>query len=352
MTTRQRKLLLFTCILCAVLLAGLFLPTTSRRYRQSMVSCHSLTCYALPLTGGDTLYLPTDTASGQPFPAAWSPTKVLHHQRTMGCFVSASGRLLTPSHDLPGAPDTLHTEALRPRLQWLCRHIAQEAQHMAHIAEEMAYYERTHSVDDEGFHRVMAHADSLHTYQLLLERTQAVADSLLQATAPIRATLRRTCYICHSAHPDSAARRIACRRLTTQGNDIEVWQTVGQCLPAQASSLRLSPLPYTWLHTRHYRYRAWSAWGYQQPQHHDDSLRISSIPLVAHQPDKAFPLTGGAEGAVLCDGMGWLCGMWMQGASCPSYRLYINQWGTTGWIRSQVQDLRAYVNQLLRRNEP
>ena len=192
----NRKRVIWLLAACGLLLAVLlavYVPSSESKKLAAVCRLEARTAYALPIPGGDTLYLAVrPDAECQ---AAFCADSVSLTLEASGAFVSGRGHLLTTADLLGGCADTLRAAEVRRRLAAIDTLLERRRATLRDEQQALDEYASTHSVVDDGFNQVMAYAsnnrcllaatDSLHRcVRRLLQQPQVP-----QAVMHVRAVL-------------------------------------------------------------------------------------------------------------------------------------------------------------------
>lgn len=209
-------------VVCAqAVVAGLFLRHDGSAVR-SLAEVEVTTWYALPLTGGDTLYCAeaalTDRATGTadtlPLLRSLStrPDSCRLHTRHAALRVGREGAVLT---HIPFPSDTLRGTRLDRLWQRSVARFKADHDFLRRQLRELDYYARTHDVFDEGYHEVM--------------QLRAVMRARQAHWAEVAELLER-----HRQAPRQAVR---CRRFTVDGRPFRPEGTDGTLLRLRPDTL-------------------------------------------------------------------------------------------------------------------
>ena len=182
MKQKMKKRIWKAAVAAAAIIGGalLFWPNTERKCREGVFEACTTSWYAMEAPGGDTLYFTALRADSVLEGVASAPEAAQREFRATAFFVSFAGRLLTAA-DSARRPERLPRQTMRTALEKTASLIGTRAKACRKMMDEMAYYARTHSVADEGFHEVMAHYEWTKSRFRELERCQALLDTLLAA---------------------------------------------------------------------------------------------------------------------------------------------------------------------------
>ena len=162
-------------------------PGNVRRQLDAVCRVEGVAWYDVTLACGDTLRMSlregrlTD-AEGNAF--------VGDTTRATGLFVSAEGHVVTSDAVVGGAQDSLAPEPVRELLVKERDRLSALAEQKAEAMEELAYYERTHTVTDDGYNEVMDYKARTEEQSCYVEKLVATLDSLISTSTPRAARLR------------------------------------------------------------------------------------------------------------------------------------------------------------------
>lgn len=327
-----------------VVVAGLlfFIPSSDGCRRGNVMMARTVSWYELPVPDADTLYFTGLASDSSLAGLSTSSGKARSEYLSNAFFISYSGRVATAA-DTVYHPDSVVWDALLPALQKEAGRLEVKSRYYREMLDEMAYYKRTHSVADEGFHRVMDYRERLTAELAEAERLSAGIGKVLAGAEGV-ARLHREHEVYCVQHEDSVARVVAypCRWLAENENGAAVWQTRCGMLPPSAARFRLNPFPYTCFHTRNHQYAVWGRFGKPQQDMLADTAQADmfKVRMAGGQPE--IPLVEGADGALVSGGWGCLNGMTVRGRLVSACELYALQWKRTSWHAAFWEDLKAW----------
>lgn len=345
MKQKMTKRIWKATVAAAAIIGGalLFWPNTERKCREGVFEACTTSWYAMETPGGDTLYFTALRADSVLEGVASAPEAAQREFRATSFFVSFAGRLLTAA-DSARRPKRLPRQTMRAALEKTASLIGTRAKACRKMMDEMAYYARTHSVADEGFHEVMAHYEWTKSRFLELERCRALLDTLLAAHGA-EATLHERHEIMLPGTDGNGAGRdtLACRLLSRDGSGAEAWQTLSGRLPDGHGRFRLNPFPYEWLHPGTAHYTLWARWGRHGRKFRPEGAPPSPVGVGMTKGQPRIPLVDGAEGAPAFGRGGNLNGMWAGGRFLPATRLYRLSLSHSSWAACRWEDLKAWM---------
>lgn len=345
MKQKMKKRIWKATVAAAAIIGGalLFWPNTERKCREGVFEACTTSWYAMEAPGGDTLYFTALRADSVLEGVASAPEAAQREFRATAFFVSFAGRLLTAA-DSARRPERLPRQTMRTALEKTASLIGTRAKACRKMMDEMAYYARTHSVADEGFHEVMAHYEWTKSRFRELERCRTLLDTLL-AVHGAEATLHERHEIMLPDTDGNGAGRdtLACRLLARDGSGAEAWQTLSGRLPDGRGRFRLNPFPYEWLHPGTARYTLWARWGRHGRKFRPEGAPPSPVGVGMTKGLPRIPLVDGAEGAPAFGRGGNLNGMWAGGRFLPATRLYRLSLSHSSWAACRWEDLKAWI---------
>lgn len=320
--------------------AWLFRPVPETACRSGVALACTRSWYVLSMPDADTLYFRSFDADGLPVGLALNVAEVQHEFQADAFFVSYSGRIVTAADTVEASPipevNALYAglETVRGRL------VCQQNEHRI-LLDEMAYYERTHTVTDEGFHAVMEHKERVELRLATLERMKPVLDKALsERSALVRLHRTYTLYYKLQGEPKRKWHEIDCRRVAEQSGGVAVWQTVSWTLPEGVARFRLNPWPYGVFHGRNTLFTFWGRWTHYDVARTDGGVYPVCVRMRNAVP--AIPLPG-RVGSVPCFGpWGCLNGAWVHGRFVNAVSLYRQMMGGDSWPFVLWQDFRAW----------
>lgn len=167
-------------LLGLLMLALFFRPKTLKQRLQGVVLVETQSRYMLPLADGDTLYFTShrdfDGISGV---GLWDvPTNNLSY--SSGFYVSEEGHIVSVLPDTLELPRRLSGKSLRDILQREYDRLKTLDKVYSGQKKELAYYTRTHSVVDDGFHQMMAFRQSLEVRSAELDSVKLLLQTALE----------------------------------------------------------------------------------------------------------------------------------------------------------------------------
>lgn len=173
-----------------LILALFFWPKTLDRHLQGVVLVEMQSRYVLPLADGDTLFFTSnrdfDGISGV---GIWDvPTKNLGY--SSGFYVSEEGHIVSVLPDTSELPRNLSGKVFRDLLLREYDRLKAWDKVYSGQEKELAYYARTHSVVDDGFHQMMAFRQSLGTRSAELDSVKMLLQVALDDTCLSAAVLQ------------------------------------------------------------------------------------------------------------------------------------------------------------------
>lgn len=323
-----------------------FLPSTDRDWRDAMMRACTVSWYELPVTGGDTLYFSGMSPDSLLENFSSSSDKARREFQCNAFFISYSGRLVTVADTAQG-PEILGGRLLEVALRKEADRQEVRARYCREMLGEMAYYERTHSVVDEGFNQVMDYEERLKGQLAEAERLHAAIGKVLESPdATARLRMRHEVYC--RMHDDGAIRIVpySCRKLAENEDGAAVWQTETGLLPSTSACIRPNPFPYTLFHSCTHLYKVWGYFG--KPRHVllADTVGPAQIRVRLNDMVPSVPMTEGADGASVSGKWGCLNGMMVRGRCVSAFEIYRLQLKGTPWYRCVWEDLKAWVGRL------
>ncbi len=319
-------------------------PVAEQAQHGGVCRAAAASWYELAVPGEDTLYfaaLEGDSLAGGLRVRREDAVRTF---RANAFFVSRAGRLLTAA-DSVDRPERWERRSLLPALRRESARLARQMEVCRGLLEETAYYERTHSVADEGFHQVMAHAARLQAEYDEMERCRRVADKVLAGSGATagRRTLRSVVW----RTAGGSLHTVSCRGLS-QGGGVAVWQTEGRSLPDSAVCFPLRPFPYLQCHLPGHLARVWAWWGGHGHEPEDRATRPSASLVRLRGGHPSCPLADGAVGAPVFGRWGCLNGMVAGGRVAGAPSLWLRAMSAPAWWVCLWEDARAQAVALWR----
>lgn len=318
-SVKKRHVAFLTLFVLGLLL--LFFPNTSDKCARQILMARAVSWYELQVPGVDTLYFRGMT-SGQPLRGLTTVReKACQEQWSNAFFISCSGRIFAASDTFcitkewtsAGFADVMRqTEDLvKTRLSYY-----------EGLRHEMDYYDRTHTVVDDGYHIVMDYNERIRRRQAewlsKAECLKAVANG-----RSYRLVRKRTHDVFGrpNAENDSLV-RFSCRLLSENTAGPAVWQIRSSVLPLWASRFRVNAFSYTWFHLKGQLYKVWGCWGHQEQIWQSGVANAECIKIPLSAGRFALPLVEGSENAPVFDWAGQFVGVHHNGMLVPSYKLW------------------------------
>lgn len=203
---RSSRRVLLAALLAVALLSlwMVFWPVRPERQAEGVCRVEAVAHYEVPVSTGDTLRFSLRGmrlcgVSGEPLP--------VDTLQATGTFLSLDGEVLTSSAVVAFAPDSIRADSLRALLEVERERVERLLVELREQHAELNYYERTHSVVDDGYNEVMAYRAETMRRIARLERTLSVMRSALAGRLmPARLQAR---YFVSYAAPGEQARRYA-----------------------------------------------------------------------------------------------------------------------------------------------
>lgn len=327
----------------AVFISLFFLPMPEDGYRGGVSVARTVSWYELSVPGVDTLYFMNPTPDSLLLGLSSKENKAHREFLANAFFISFSGRLATVADTLE-MPDSLLRPDLLPFLRKEAERIRTGIREHHGMLGEMAYYERTHSVVDEGFHQVMAYGDTLQGKCAELERLLACVDSVLAGAGAV-ALLHRVHGIYVLQRADSVSCRVSlpCSLQSENEGGASVWQVEGGVLPPYAVCFRLNPFPYSVFHSCRHLYAVWGYLGKHRHALLSDTAVAEKLEIRMNRNHPCIPLVGGVEGSPVSGTYGCLNGMMVRGRCATAWELYALQLENSSWWVCFWEDLRAWA---------
>lgn len=334
-------------VLLSVVGGILFLPVLERCWHDNVMLARTRSWYELAIGDSDTLYF-TGLSADSLLPGLSVSVDVARREFLSNAFfVSYSGRLATAADTL-SLPDSLLREDWLPALDNELERLGERIRNYRLLLDETAYYERTHSVVDEGFNQVMEHQELLRTKLEEMERTYDCAVRMKERTGGV-AYLRRTHEICCRTGKKKERKVYPCYRQAEDEKGVAVWQTATDCLPFSSNRFRPNPFPYTLFHFPNHLYRVWGCFGDLSSLWSADTSRVDMFCIRMAGGEPVVPVPETADGMPVAGEWGCLNGMMVRGRFVSSWNLYCLQWKNTAWYTCVWEDVEAWLRRVHRK---
>lgn len=178
MNRRRQRILRYLAAVAAIALA-LWVYAPERRETQLAAVCrvNIHPYYALPVIGGDTLYLSASDDRNRP-PAALVPDSLGGAAVHSGTFVSGEGHFLTVSPLSSETPERLVGDTLRRRLKTVKAALLLQRSAVRDRLTALNRYSRNHSTIDDGYNEVMYYRTSEQLADSLLSRALSLLEKV------------------------------------------------------------------------------------------------------------------------------------------------------------------------------
>lgn len=318
-SVKKRHVVVFAIVVLGLVL--LFFPNTTDKCARQILMARATSWYELQVPGIDTLYFRGMT-SGRPLQGlTTNREKACEEQWSNAFFISCSGRILAAS-------DTFYltkewtADSLSDIMQQTAASVETRLSYYEGLRNEMAYYDRTHTVVDDGYHIVMDYNEKVRLRQTEWLRKAECLKAVTNGR-PYRIVRKRIHDVFGRPYADNDSLvRFSCRLLSEGSSGQSVWQIRSAVLPLWASRFRVNAFPYTWLHFKTQLYSVWGYWGHQE-QICPTGVAATGYMMMPLSGDRfALPLVAGGENAPVFDWAGQLVGVHHDGILVPSYKLW------------------------------
>lgn len=234
---------IFLAALLVSLVAWLF-PLPLSRQLRAVPQVDLFAVYAYPLSPGDTLrFVPSTGATT----TAQGDTLCADTLRGSGVWISYHGQMLAASARLADVPQRLTHRRLQLVLEKELARLTSLDSLLRAARSELQYYERTHSVVDDGYNDVMAfshltvqRAARVDAALLRVRRALAHADSDSASAAQLRVS---GCVTTCCPYEDVALRTCQPLTLLRRSGDLLLLQTRDCAMPLYAERAYINVLP-------------------------------------------------------------------------------------------------------------
>lgn len=315
------------CVVAAMLIIlPWLLPTRESTLLRSVARVEAKSCLMLTDGSRDTIYI--CIADGQPDDADYCADSVAEKREGTAVFVSNSGHALTSANLLGTLPDTLAADSTQRLIAALQRNLENDLADAAHVVREMDYYERTHSVADDGYNEMMSLKAQAEDYGARRDSTARIAARICaaaEAGKPVTAAIHTEYRLIFNstATADSIyTDTVRCQRLTDtalrDSTSLLLLQTADSLLPegaARFAAMRFGTL------AKPKRYIFFHDFGNE-----------TAVSLPAVTTDTAALSTfASAEGGAAINCFGRLCGIVADGKWIGAERIAAAVYADEGW---------------------
>lgn len=308
----------------AIFIVGLVIllfPNTDDKCSHQILMARTLSWYELQVPQVDTLYF-REMSPEQPLEGLTSRREeACDEQWSNAFFISFSGRILAAA-DTTAITRKWTLSRFRSVMEYTARSADTRLAYYEGLRKEMAYYNRTHTVVDDGYHIVMDYNEQIRGRLSEWLRMAACIDSVI-AGKPYKIVRKRTHDVFARIQSDNdSLTRLSCRLLSEKSSGLAVWQVRNDMLPLGASRFRVNAIPYTWFHPSSHLYRIWGYWGHHDQMSLTGDVEAGQVMMPLSDGRFALPLVEGSENAPVFDWAGQLVGVNHKGMLVPSYKLW------------------------------
>lgn len=325
MKRRTHISLFVTLFLCIVaLLLFIFIPRKQKKMLSAVCRVDATACYAVALSGGDTLYLSLRGDSLQD--AALRASVVAERKSQSGAFVSNVGDVLTSDGLVGDAADSLSATKVKSRLLLLDTLLHHRLEMQQSEQKELDYYARTHTVIDDGYNDVMTYREVVkNRTSQTTAALQKVKQLLQQKHLPVaRLFAQISVRLPQSGDSLKAYVKAHCKGLLLVRLSLE-------SLPKQCSRFSV----YRWVvHESESSLYAFNDFG---------SCSLSQSPMVCNKKQELFAAT---EGGVWINNSGHISGVQRQGGVVSSQAIAKLMQQVHSWPMWWLTNLVAFAKNL------
>ncbi|MGM9692198.1 MAG: GH25 family lysozyme [Alloprevotella sp.] len=314
-------------VVALVIILPWLLPTRESTLLRSVARVEATSCLMLTDGSRDTIYI--CIADGQPAEADFCADSVAVKREGTAVFVSNGGHALTSAGLLGTLPDTLAADSTQRLMDALQGTLETDRGDAAHVLREMDYYERTHSVADDGYNEMMSLKAQTEAYSARLDSTAHMAERLFASAeagkriiaaihTDYRLIFNRTA-TADSIYTDT----VRCKRLTDtalrDSTSLLLLQTADSLLPegaARFAAMRFGTM----------------AKAKRSIFFHDFGDE-TAVPLPAVSADSSDMRTfASAEGGAAINCFGRLCGIVVDGKVVGAEQIAAAVYADKGWL--------------------
>ncbi len=242
--SRKRTLYIITTFIAVIIIVGLFIdlwPESDTTRLKSVCRIEARSCYAIPLDGKDTIFLPLKDDDINHLLA--NPNDITYHIDLSGVFVSREGHLLTSDSLVLHAPDSLSAERTREGIQRMDTLVNKAKSTVDDILKELDVYAKSHSVIDDGYNDVMDYRAKLSRQLQRIDTVKQTLTKAINSKQPLHAKLLVKAHIQFSVKDDSghvATVQKDVEMLQHTQNGLMLFQTTDHKLPKKAKRVHFS----------------------------------------------------------------------------------------------------------------
>lgn len=242
--TRKRILYITAAFILLIIVGGLlidFWPENDATRLKSVCRIEARSCYAIPLDGNDTIFLPLKDNDINHLLA--NPNDITYRIDLSAVFVSREGHLLTSDSLVLHAPDSLSAERTREGILRMDTLVNKAKSTVDDMLKELDIYAKSHSVIDDGYNDVMDYRAKLNRQLLRIDTVKNTLTKAINTKQPLHAKLLVKAHIVYSVKDDSghvATIQKNVEMLKHTENGPMLFQTTDHTLPEGAKCIHFS----------------------------------------------------------------------------------------------------------------
>lgn len=341
MRLNVRKIFIVLTVIVLIVSAGMFWPNTAEKCRRNVLLAKSFKWYELQIPQYDTLYFYAKWPSSDLQCLSADSVAALREYSANAFFSSFSGQIVTVE-DLDSLPPEWSGKQIHDAVLATVKDLDRSLAYYEGLRREMDYYDRTHTIVDDGYHMVMAYNEDIKTKQQETSHLRDCLQRILDGVY-VKVVLKQKNLVYYQ-HASGKMDSLFCENKLRDESGISLWQSEKGTMPYELSRFRMNWWPHFTLFFPTSPVRIWANWGYHHYWLNEDSLATS--PAVVKWMDDRFslPLTNGGDGAPVINSLGQLVGVNVRGQLIPSWKIYGMQNKTFGWWKSSVENVMAWID--------
>ncbi len=306
--SHKRILYFLTAFILLCIVGGIsinFWPESANTQLKSLCRIEARSCYALPVDGNDTIFLPLKDDDINHLLA--NPNDVTYRVDISGAFVSQEGHILTSDSLVMHAPDTLSAERTRESILRMDTLVNKAKRAIDDMLKELDVYAQGHSVIDDGYNEVMDYRAKLNRQLLKIDTVKKTLTKAINTKKPLRAKLHINARIFFSEKDDSG------HVFTTQKDVIMLQHTENGPMLLQTTDRKMPQgvkhihFGLTARHTEPSVLTAFADFGGATAHTLPESIAADSV--LPHSAE---------EGGLWCSASGYACGIQIKDKCCSA----------------------------------
>lgn len=335
-----RKIYVVLAVVVLVVAVVVFWPNSAEKCRRNVLLAKSFKWYELQMPQYDTLYFcakpGTDLQN-----LSTDSVKAVREYSANAFFSSYSGLVVTVE-DADTLPSEWSGKQIHDAVKASVEKLDHSLSYYEGLRREMDYYDKTHTIVDDGYHVVMAYNEDIKAKQQeaihLRDCLQRILDGVY-----VKVVFKQK-NIVYYQHKSGKIDSLRCENKMSDESGISLWQCEERRIPCDLSRFRVNWWPHFTLLFPTSSVRLWANWGHHHYWLNEDSLVTSPAVVKLMDNRSSLPLTEGGDGAPVINALGQLVGVNVRGQLIPSWKIYGMQNKTFGWWRSSMENAIAWMD--------